>query len=937
MYQSIKTFLISRSRLLLPSLLLAILVSSSLYMPALAQQESSDRYTMMLRNVTLEEALEQLVVTTGMNLLYDPALVEEAKVFCNVRGETAEKILRCIIRNADLDFYRLSSGTYVLINQAQAEPQYGDFSGIVVDIETGEPLPYANVFLTDASTGTAANSAGMFSFASLLKGPHAIVATYVGYEPALDSVWVPANGKVRRQIALKPSMIVSNPIVVNGLQQRMPSADLGAGQLSKDQFTGSSFQGTDDVVYGVTSITSVGIRPPYMDLHIQGGESSEHQMQLDGVPVFEPVSLGRLLGAFSPLAVKRLTVHKAGFGASIGSQLGGIVSIEQDLEIRDRDNLTLQVDPLSANARVKWGLKFKGQAEGKFMVAGRTSVWDVYQSTALNNMLQDWNAIDPQLTATALQVEPVSLRFTPHRHGSDVSFTDLHASGQVSLNPFHKIYFSAYEGSNDVSTELLSAAASSVSDASFIALSRDKYRWTNSTMLFRHEWLFGARTMGIFRISNSRHTMQHNYALADSDNTPLPENPDVPTIERVLEEALDASILPDDRNRIRETTVSAQLDYSASTNHHLETGIEFTDFSNRFNLDSPFYVRLQQNNSAWRTAIYAQDKVALNLNTTLELGSRFTYVQGRKELYVEPRLALRYDGKNSNEMQYAFQFAAGLYRQYVNQFDLSSVGPSAAVPTIRFWLPVDGSVAPPKAWHFTANALFLPTDRWKVRLESYYKHQPHLLDFHVHTLLVPGTIDSNEPVSESEFIEHSNGFAYGAGVFLERQYKKGQWNVSYSYSQAKRTYPGLFEERLETTPWNEPHRISLNHSHALSSKLSTSLRAYGIWGRKWGFRKAYYDYLAAHRPEANEFRPFDLTQPSQHKLAPYYQLDAGVTYNATFSSVNVQLRAEVLNLLNRKNVVDWSFLNPADPTLPLGKIDRTMPGITTAISLRIQL
>ena len=127
-------------------------------------------------------------------------------------------------------------------------------------------------------------SAGMFSFASLLKGPHAIVATYVGYEPALDSIWVPANGEIRRQIALKPALIFTDPVVVNGLQQRLPSADLGTGRLDPSQFQGSSFQGTDDVVYGITSMTSVGIRPPYMDLHIQGGESSEHQIQLGWCP-----------------------------------------------------------------------------------------------------------------------------------------------------------------------------------------------------------------------------------------------------------------------------------------------------------------------------------------------------------------------------------------------------------------------------------------------------------------------------------------------------------------------------------------------------------------------------------------------------------------------------------------------------------------------------
>ena len=109
--------------------------------------------------------------------------------------------------------------------------------------------------------------------------------------------------------------------------------------------------------------------------------------------------------------------------------------------------------------------------------------------------------------------------------------------------------------------------------------------------------------------------------------------------------------------------------------------------------------------------------------------------------------------------------------------------------------------------------------------------------FHYHPLLVPGEIDSEAPVSESEFIEHASGFAYGAGLYLERQYRQGKLILNYSYSQAKRRYPGRFDNRLETTSWNEPNRLSLNHSHALTPSLSTNIRAYGIWDAPGDFVK----------------------------------------------------------------------------------------------------
>ncbi len=917
-------------------LLLVLLAGITFGVPAQAQQTESHLYTLILREVPLEEALEQLVVTTKMNLLYDPGLLTDQKVYCNARNQTAEEILRCITQSGDLDFYRLSSGTYVLVEKPQEEAQHGNLAGIVVDAETGQPLPYANLILADASIGTATNSAGMFTFAHLLKGQHAVVTTYVGYEPALDSVYIPANGNVRRQIALKPAPVVADPIIVNGLQQRLPSVDLESGELAPEQFVKAGFQGTDDVLYNASSIAAVGIRPPFVDLHIQGGASSEHQMLLDGVPVFQPVSLGRLLGAFSPLAINRLTVQKAGFGAQHGSQLAGTINAEHHIEPRDGRHVTLQFDPLSLNGRVNFEVDLPGNASGSFMMAGRTSLWDLYQSRSLDTMLEDWNTIDPQLTATALSVDPTALQFTPHGHGSDVSFSDLHAAGQVKINAFQKINVSAYRGSNNIDTELLSAAASDVTEASFILLTRDKYRWTNSTGLIRHEWLLGARALSILELSTSLHTLKHNYNLADTRTTLIPDGADVPTIESTLASALDTGALPDDRNRVQETSLGAQIEYSLSKTNHLAVGLRAAHVSNRFMLDSPFFVPIDIENTSWRISSFVEDNISMGLSTNLEIGSRFTLIPDRKTIYAEPRISLRHDQVHSALGNYALHVAAGVFRQFVNEFDLSSVGPSAAVPSIRFWLPIDNSLAPPLAFHYTANLLLMPAANWNIKVESYYKHQPRLLSFHYHNLLIPDAIDRSTPLNEDAFIEKSNGHAYGGGIFVEHQHKKGTASLSYSYSQAKRRYPALFGDRLESTPWNEPHRLSLANNISISRHFSASARANGIWGRNWGFRQAYYDYLAAHRPDENEFAPFDLTTPSDHKLAPYYQIDIGIAYERMWASTRIQLKLDVLNVLNRKNVVDWSFVNPTDSSQQLNKVNRTLPGTMTAVSLKVQ-
>ena len=652
-----------------------------------AQTDETTRYTLVLRNTSIEEALEELVSLTKINLVYDPKLLTDAAIFCNAKDETAEKILSCITQGANLDFYRLSSGTYVLTEPPQEEPRFGALAGIVVDAETGTPLPYANVLLADASTGTATNSAGMFAFASLLSGPHAIVTTYLGYETALDSVWIPPDGDARQYIELTPAPVVSAPIIVNGLQQRLPSRDLGSGRLDPADFQRPGNSGAADVVYSLNSVMNVGLRAPFVDLHIQGGETNENIMLLDGVPVFEPVSLGRMLGAFSPLAIDRITVYKAGFGAGVGSQLSGVLSAEQRLSAAPRDRLTFLIDPLSVNGRVNASFELPGPANAQFMLAGRSSVWDLYQSDVLASMLEEWNAVDGLLTSTVLGAPTDALAFTPHRHGSDVRFSDIHAAGQIQLDAYKKLSFSFYQGKNEIASELLTSEA--LQGAAFIMLSRDRYAWNNSTAQMRYEWLMGARALGVMRIRNSTHNLSHNYQFQDTPSADLPAGLDVPEIERRLGEIMDASGSPDDKNRLRETAFETFIDYSFAKDHHLAAGLEIIQSSSRFSLDNPFFVPLDLEYADWRVSGFMEDRISIGLQTSIEAGARLTYVPDRKTMYAEPRLAFRYDVSQSSVGPYSIHLATGIYRQYVNPFDLSNPGPSAAVPYLRFWLPID--------------------------------------------------------------------------------------------------------------------------------------------------------------------------------------------------------------------------------------------------------
>jgi hypothetical protein len=120
----------------------------------------------------------------------------------------------------------------------------------------------------------------------------------------------------------------------------------------------------------------------------------------------------------------------------------------------------------------------------------------------------------------------------------------------------------------------------------------------------------------------------------------------------------------------------------------------------------------------------------------------------------------------------------------------------------------------------------------------------------------------------------------------------------------------------------------------LNDALTARVRAQGIWNRSWGFRRAYYDYLAAHL-SSEELDPFDLDTPSDDELPALYQLDIGLTYEPGLGWADLQLRVDILNLLNRPNVVDWSLSQGEAPDAPFELLERILPQRTVALSARL--
>jgi len=188
------------------------------------------------------------------------------------------------------------------------------------------------------------------------------------------------------------------------VERRAPEGKVGAATLSADELAESGRLGTPDALGRAGTLMGVSRQRPMADLHVQGGAAGEHQVRLDGMPIRNPVTLRRLLGAFSPLALDRLTVRKAGFGVEHGSRLSGVIAAEHALAPSGDRNLTVQADPLSAN----------GAAQGRWKLPGGRSASAMIAATFVTSASsRGSNARTPRWSRVDSREERIDPRFPP--------------------------------------------------------------------------------------------------------------------------------------------------------------------------------------------------------------------------------------------------------------------------------------------------------------------------------------------------------------------------------------------------------------------------------------------------------------------------------------------------------------------------------------------
>ena len=225
----------------------------------------------------------------------------------------------------------------LLLRIGDCYAQSGSITGKVVDVNSGDALPGADIFIQGTSLGVASNLNGSYYIINIPPGKYTIVAKYIGYEDKSADIEIGPNEKKQLDIKMKFMVIEGENVVVTAQaegQMQAMNQQLSAKTI-KNVVSKKQIQELPEA----NAAEAVG-RLPGVSLERSGGEGNKvvirgmaskySLIQIDGLNMAATGEGDRStdLSMISPYMLEGIELTKSVMANQEATATGGIVNFK---------------------------------------------------------------------------------------------------------------------------------------------------------------------------------------------------------------------------------------------------------------------------------------------------------------------------------------------------------------------------------------------------------------------------------------------------------------------------------------------------------------------------------------------------------------------------------------------------------------------------------
>ncbi|MAE69559.1 MAG: TonB-dependent receptor [Gemmatimonadetes bacterium] len=350
----------------------------------------------------------------------------------------------------------------------------GTIAGFVTDLESGEPLAWANITIVGTLHGTATNSNGYYALPGVEPGLQTLRLSYVGYAPITRKVVVRPSQRIRVDVALEVRPIeIEGAVASADRQEQERAVQTGFVSLESRSFRELPAMVETDILRGLQLLPGVQSASDFSSgLYIRGGGPDQTLILLDQIPLYNPSHAFGFFSTFNADAIRDMSLHKGAYPANYGGRLGAV------LDVANRDGNRKRFAGRGGMSLIATRATLEGPtASGSWMFSGRRT------------------HLDPVLAAMRASGMDVP----------DYYFYDVNLKVNQDLGSADKLSVSGYFGNDRLDFDLTAST-------SFLL------EWGNRAVTTKWTHIFSPQVFGNFLLAWSRYQSVTSFSLFE---TPL--------------------------------------------------------------------------------------------------------------------------------------------------------------------------------------------------------------------------------------------------------------------------------------------------------------------------------------------------------------------------------------------------------------------------------
>lgn len=261
--------------------------------------------------------------------------------------------------------------------------------GRVLDEETGEPMNFVTIYISETKTGTVTDVNGFFNIA-LTPGKYNVLIEYLGYEKGKYLLEILSDGNFA--VKMKKAAIELKEVVVSGERQ----ADIRTTDPGLDRMLMKSVRGLP-MMMGERDILKVSVTLPGIvsagegsaGLNVRGSGSDQNAFYINRIPIYNTSHLFGFFPAFNSDIIKDLSIYKGHIPAQYGGRLASVFNITTRQGNRKRFTAHGGISPITGNIVLEGPLK---KDISSFLFSARSSYSEWILSSIKDPVISASNA-----------------------------------------------------------------------------------------------------------------------------------------------------------------------------------------------------------------------------------------------------------------------------------------------------------------------------------------------------------------------------------------------------------------------------------------------------------------------------------------------------------------------------------------------------------------